>query len=63
MKKHYSLLLILKKETECMSRFCTILTTPDLARQSRTFYGMHANLTPSLVAYIFLVQFLSSTFL
>ena len=48
MKKHYSLLLILKKETECMSRFCTILTTPDLARQSRKFYDIHVNLTLSL---------------
>ena len=42
--------IVIIKDSECMSRFCTFFTTSpdDLQRQSRTSYGVHENLTLSL---------------
>ena len=53
-KKHYSVLLILKKDVKCMSRFRTFFLrrhpTPYLARRSIQFYGIDVNY---LIYFIF----------
>ena len=51
MKKHYSVLLIIKKDAECMSHLVYVYYD-DLARQSRIFYGIHVNITLSLCSLV-----------
>ena len=57
MKKHYSVLLIMKKNTQngCHA-WCT--THDDLARKSKQFHDIHINLIFSLHSFVIILLYI-----